>query len=175
MEITAADWTIIRRVFRDGFASSAHFAVATVGEDGAPAVTPIGSVVLGEEGHAFYFESFAAGLSRRLDRDPRLCVMALCGGRWELLKALWRGEARRPFGVRLHGTAGARRDATPAEVARFLRRVRPLRFLRGHGLLWRGPRSLRTVREVRFHAFEPVRLPPLGDPWPARAERGAVP
>ena len=50
-----------------------------------------------------------------------------------------------------------------AKVERFLHRVKRLRFLRGHRLLWG---KLRTVREVRFHAFDPVRIAPLGDPWP---------
>ncbi len=163
MEITPADWEIIRGVFRDGFASGFHFAVATLGEDGFPQVTPIGSFVLGEVGRAFYTENFAQGLARRLERDPRMCVMAFNSSRWELLKTLWRGKALRPFGVRLFGRAGARREATADEAEYFSRRVRPLRFLRGHGLLWG---KVRTVRDVRFHAFEPVRLPPLGDPWP---------
>ncbi len=145
MEITATDWQTIRGVFREGFATGFHFAVATVDEDGFPQVTPIGSLVLGEVGRAIYTESYALG------------------SRWELLKTLWRGKASRPFGVRLYGTAGARREATLDELEGFSRRVRSLRFLRGHGLLWG---KLRTVREVRFHAFEPVRLPPLGDPWP---------
>ena len=162
MEITSADWQVIRRIFRDGFASSFHFAVASVGHDGAPHLTPIGSLVLGAVGEGFYFEEYAAGLARRLQRDQRVCVMAVNSGRWELLKTLWRGEARRPFGVRLHGTVGERRNATPDELERFRHRVRSLRYLRGHGLLWG---RLRTVREVRFHAFEPVRIAPLGDPW----------
>jgi hypothetical protein len=165
MEITAADWEIIRRIFREGFASSSHFDVASVGEDGAPHVTPIGSIVLGEVGRGVFFDRFAGGLAHRLQRDQRVCVLALNSSRWELLKALWRGEARRPFGVKLHGTVGDRRDATPDELDRFQRRVRSLRFLRGHGLLWG---KLRTVRDVRFHAFEPVRIAPLGDPWPPR-------
>ncbi len=165
MDITAADWEVIRRVLRDGFASSFHFAVASVDEDGAPHVTPIGSVMLGDPGHGLWFEEYAGGLARRLRTDQRVCVMALNSGRWALLKALWRGEARRPFGVRLHGTVGERRAATPAEVARFRRRVRYLRPLRGHALLWG---KLRTVRDVTFHAFEPVRIGPLGDPWPPR-------
>ncbi len=84
--------------------------------------------------------------------------------RWQMLRALLLGRASRPFGVRLHGTAGERREATPEERERFLRRVRRFRFLRGHGLLWG---KLRTVRDVRFDAIEPVRVPPLGDPWPA--------
>jgi uncharacterized protein len=162
MEMTAADWQTIRIIFREGFASGFHFAVATVGEDGFPHVTPIGSFVLGEVGRAIYTESYALGLARRLERDPRICVMALNTSRWELLKTLWRGKATRPYGVRLFGTAGARREATVDELEGFSRRVRPLRFLRGHGLLWG---KMRTVREVRFHAFEPIRIPPLGDPW----------
>ncbi len=171
MEITAADWETIRTVFCKGFATGFHFAAATVGEDGFPQVTPIGSFVLGEVGRAFYTESYALGLGRRLERDPRICVMALNTSRWELLKALWRGEARQPFGVRLFGTAGARREATAEELEAFSRRVRPLRFLRGHGLVWG---KMRMVREVRFHTFEPVRIPPLGDPWPRSEEAAAA-
>jgi len=165
VEITSADWQVIRRIFREGFASSFHFGVASVGDDGSPHLTPIGSLVLGAVGQGFYFEEYAAGLARRLQRDQRVCVMAVNSGRWELLKALWRGEARRPFGVRLHGTVGERRDATAGELERLQRRVRSLRFLRGHRLVWG---KLRTVREVRFYAFEPVRIPVLGDPWPSR-------
>jgi hypothetical protein len=163
MEITAADWEIIRRVFSAGFASSFHFAVASVGEDGAPHVTPIGSILLTEPGRGLFFDRYATGLAQRLQGDQRVCVLAVNGSRWELLKALWRGEARKPFGVKLHGTVGERRDATPDELERFRRRVHGLRFLRGHGLLWG---KLRIVREVRFHAFEPIRIAPLGDPWP---------
>jgi hypothetical protein len=163
--ITALDWSIIRRVLRDGFATSMHFAVASLGDDGAPHVTPIGSLVLGEPGQAFYSEEYAAGLARRLDRDPRVCVMAMNTSRWNFLRTLWRGEAREPYGVRLYGTAGPRRPATEAELAFFRRRVHALRFLRGHRLLWGN--KLRTLRDVRFHGFEPVRIGPLGDPWPA--------
>ncbi len=166
MEITPADWNAIRRVFTRGFASSFHFAVASVGADGSPHLTPIGSVMLGAPGQGFYFEEYAGGLAQRLERDQRICVMAVAAGKWELLGALWRGKAARPFGVRLYGTAGDRREATPEEVARMHRRVRHLRLLRGHGLLWG---RLRTVRDVRFHAFEPVRIAPLGDPWPRPA------
>jgi hypothetical protein len=165
MEITSDDWKIIRRIFRDGFASSSYFGVASVGGDGSPHITPIGSFVLGDVGHAFYFEEYAGGLAHRLQSDQRVCVMAVNGSRWELLKALWRGQVRRPFGVRLYGTVGERRDATEVEVERFQRRVRHMRFLRGHRLLWG---KMRTVRDVRFHRFDPVRIAPLGDPWPLR-------
>ncbi len=168
MEITSADWEIIRGIFGGAFASSFHFAVGSLGEDGSPNLTPIGSLVLGDVGRGFYFDGYAAGLGRRVERDSRVCVMAVDASRWRMIQALWRGEARRPYGVRLHGTVGERRPATAAELERFQRRVRPLRFLRGHALLWG---HLRTVRDVRFHAFEPVRIASLGDPWPASPRR----
>ncbi len=160
--ITEEEWQVVRRVFRDGFASSMHFAVASIGEDGGPRVTPIGSVVLGEVGRGSYIEAYAAGLQRDLARNPRICVMAMNTSRWQMLRALFLGRATRPFGVRLYGTVGERREASPREVDRFLRRVRRFRFLRGHRLLWG---KIRTVRDVQFDALEPVRIPPLGDPW----------
>ncbi len=166
--ITEAEWQVVRRVFQDGYATSMHFAMATLGEDGGPRLTPIGSLVLGEPGHGYWVESYAVGLQRDLARNPRVCVMAVNTSRWQMLRALILGRASRPFAVRLHGTAGERREATAAEVERFLRRVRRLRFLRGHRLLWG---KVRTVRDVRFDAIEPVRIPPLGDPW-AAAIRG---
>jgi hypothetical protein len=94
--------------------------------------------------------------------------MAVNCGKLDFLAALWRGRARKPFGVRLFGTAGKRRDATHGEVQRIMRRMRRLRFLRGHQLLWG---KLRTVRDISFHAFEPVRLAPLGDSWTISATR----
>jgi hypothetical protein len=165
MQINPADWQVIRHIFRDAFSSSFHFTVASINEDGSPHVTPIGSLLLGEEGRGVYFENYPRNLPRNLQRDQRVCIAAVNTSRWPLIWALFRGKASRPIGVRLYGTVGERRAATPEEVDGFLHRVRFFRFFRGHRLLWG---NLHTVREVLFHAFEPVRLPPLGSgPWPA--------
>ena len=40
------DWPTATGVFKRSFRSSFHYSVATVGPDGAPHVTPIGSVML---------------------------------------------------------------------------------------------------------------------------------
>jgi hypothetical protein len=80
--ITEAEWQVIRRVFQDGYATSTHFALATVSEDGGPGVTPIGSLVLGEPGRGFWIESYAVGLQHDLARNPRVCVMAVNTSRW---------------------------------------------------------------------------------------------
>jgi hypothetical protein len=89
--------------------------------------------------------------------------MEITAADWEIIRRIFREGFASSF--KLYGTVGEQRDATPDELERFQRRVRSLRFLRGHGLLWG---KLRTVRDVRFHAFEPVRIAPLGDPWPPR-------
>lgn len=167
MSITAADWRIIRRLV----GGAPYCALATLDPDGAPDVTPIGSLRLGEMGRGYYFEEYAATLAGRFRRDARVCVLVLNGDWWSLLWAMLRGRSRQPLGVRLHGRVGERREATPEERDGFLRRVRALRFTRGYRLVWGG--KMKTVREISFDRFEPVRIPPLGPAWPV--EREALP
>lgn len=152
-QISPADWRTIRRVFR----GSSSCGIASVNEDGSPHVTPIGSLDLGEEARGTYFEEYTDTLTKNLGRDSRICAMAVTSG--PLIWAMLRGKATQPLGVRLYGTAGERREATPAELERFLHRVRIYRFFRGYRLVWG---KLRMVREVSFEAYEPVRVPPLG-------------
>ncbi len=149
------DWETTRQAFRRGFRTSFHYAVATVGEDGAPHVTPIASVVLTDPGRGFFFDIFTAQLGRNLDRDPRVCVMAVDSGVRFWLGSLRRGRFASPPAIRLAGTAGPRREATPEERERWLRRVRPLRRLAGHRHLWG---RLEYVRDLTFDRVVPVRM-----------------
>lgn len=57
--------------------------------------------------------------------------------------------------VRLLGEAGDVRAATPAEMALWQRRVRSVRFTKGHQKMWR---NMRMVRDVTFTGIEPVHL-----------------
>jgi hypothetical protein len=57
--------------------------------------------------------------------------------------------------MRLRGHAGARRLATEEEQDRWQRKVRRLRFTKGHGLLWGG---MTHARDLCFDAFDPIRL-----------------
>ncbi len=170
MTITAADWRIIRRLV----GGAPYCALATLDPEGAPDVTPIGSLRLGEAGRGYYFEEYAATLAGRFRRDARVCVLVLNGNWWSLLWAMLRGRGGQPFGVRLHGRVGERREATPEERERFLRRVRAFRFTRGYRLVWGG--KMKTMREISFDRFEPVRIPPLGPAWPVpRGEPAPAP
>lgn len=132
------DWRGLRRLFAGTFSSSLHFSIASLGPDGAPFVTPVGSVLLQDEpGRASYFELYTQGLGARLVEDPRLCVLAVDSGRWLWLRALWRGRFPRLPAIRLRGRAELDlRAPTDRERRRMLKRIRGVRHLRGGRLLW---------------------------------------
>jgi hypothetical protein len=148
-------WPAIRRVFATAMRTSAHFAIASVNADGTPHVTPIGSVFLTEPGQGFYFELFTRGLPQNIQRNQRICVMAVNSGKLFWLRSLFNGRFAEPPAIRLLGYAGERRKASADEQARWQRRVAPVTFLKGYDLLWR-----RTdyVRELFFDGYAPVRL-----------------
>jgi hypothetical protein len=152
-------WREIRRVFTAAFASSFHFAIATVGADGEPHVTPIGSVVLTEPGRGFYFEEFPSRLPRNLRGDPRVSILGVNSSRVFWLRALLLGRFPSPPAIRLNGrVVGEPREVTAGELALWQRRVRRLRRLRGYALLWG---RLRRVRDLEINTAEPVLLGPM--------------
>ena len=79
-----------------------------------------------------------------LDGSPRTWLGGLLRGRFSSLPAM-----------RLRGHAGPRRPATEEEQERWQRKVRRLRFTKGHALLWR---DMTHARDLRFDAYDPIRL-----------------
>lgn len=168
------DWAMARKIFQRALRTSLHYAMATVGEDGRPHLTPIGSVLLNDHGRGIFFDIFSSQLSQNLDRDPRVCVMAVDSGKGFWLASLARGRFTAPPALRLTATAGRRRPATPTEQQRWLRRVRPVRRLKGHQLLWR---NLTHVRDLTFHTALPVHLGAMTkhlDTQPPHAEQNPI-
>ncbi len=80
MKLTIEQWDVIKKIFQDAFNSSFHYAIATVNIDGTPHVTPIGSLMLGEDRKGFYFEGYVSALSRNLQHNKRVCVLAVNSG-----------------------------------------------------------------------------------------------
>jgi hypothetical protein len=107
MAIDPRQWSEARRLCRRAFGSSMHFAFASVDEDGSPRATPIGSLILREDGTGYFFEEFASGLGRNLNRSPRVCILAVNSGKLFWFKSLLMGRFAEPPGLRLLGTAGA--------------------------------------------------------------------
>jgi hypothetical protein len=155
MRITDAHWTRIRKLFSDSFRTSFHYTFATVGEDGAPRATPVGSLILRTDRTGFFFDEYTLGMRKNLDKNGRVCILALKTSKWLLLKSLFFGKFSEPPAVRLIGTAGERRKATDAEIRAFRKRVSLFRMLRGHDMLWK---DLKYVRDIAFDSFEPVHV-----------------
>ena len=148
-------WQTICEVVNRALEKNSFCSVATVDPDGSPRLSPIGSLILGEKGKAVFFEQFLKNTRRNLERDQRICVLAVTGGFLYMLKALFKGRFDRPPGVRLMGRAGARRIATDEEMRTWQARIKPYRRFKGYNLLWK---DTRYVREVTFEKFEPLRL-----------------
>jgi hypothetical protein len=155
MELGEKQWTQIRKIFQDAFNSSFHFAIATVSRDGAPHVTPIGSLMLQDDRKGFYFEEYVSNLSQNLQHNKRVCVMAVNSGKLALLKSFFLGRFIAPPGVRLMGTVSERREATLQELELFQKRVKNYRMFKGYKRLWS---RLKYVRDIHFDAYEPIRI-----------------
>lgn len=152
----AKHWPEIRALVLRAFPTSLHFAFGTVNVDGTPHVSPIGSLVLRrDEPKGVFFEAFTTQLPQNLQHNRRVCILAVNSSRWFWYKALLRGRFSQLPAVRLMGSVGERRKATPLEIELWRKRVRRVRWLRGFNLLWG---QFEYVREIDFDAFEPVQL-----------------
>ena len=155
-----ADWKDVKNVFNDSFKSSFHYAIATVGQNGEPHVTPIGSLILGKPGKGFYFEKFTQQLQTNYESNRNICVLAVNSSKWFWLKSLIGGKFAHPPALRLHGVVGDLRKATDTEVALWQRRVRRVSFSKGHAMMWR---TMSMVRDIEFTHVEPVHIGAMTD------------
>lgn len=149
-------WGTIQEIVVRAKQSSLHCAIASVGLDGAPHVTPVGTVFLRDDRTGFYFDQYTSVLARNIDVDPRVCLMAV-DTRWLFwLRALLTGRFIAPPAVRLFGTVGPLRAATPLELEQVRRSVRKTQWLKGGKMLWS---DFSHVRDIAFTEFRPVRYP----------------
>lgn len=155
MNIENGDWIELKRLAGRAFSTSLHFTIATLNADGTPLVTPIGSLILSAPGEGYYFEVFADRLCANLERGSPVAVLGVNSSSLFWLQSLIAGRFESPPAFRLSGVAGAKRAATETERSSWQKKVRFLLWSKGHKLLWG---KLDTVRELHFHALEPVRL-----------------
>jgi len=153
-------WKTIRDVFEDGFKSCFHYAVASVGSDGSPHITPIGSLILQDDCTGFYCEDFPSRLPENLKHNPRLCIMAVNADKVFWGRALVEGKFPSAPGVRLYGSAGKAREGKPEEIEMWQKRVLFARALKGYKIMWE---NMHVVRDIKFDSFEPVSLPEMTD------------
>ena len=157
------NWEVVKRLFKESFKSSFHYAIATVSENGKPHITPIGSLILSKPGHGFYFEEFPQNLPRNLGSNNQVCVLAVNSSKWFWFTSLVGGKFSSPPAVRLHGEAGELREATDKEIALWQKRVQPVSFSKGHAEMWR---RMSMVRDIKFSKVEPVHIREMtGGSW----------
>lgn len=149
----ARQWDVIRDVVRR---STGPLAIASVDPDGSPTITPIGTVFLRDDCTGFYFDQYTERLADNLDRNPRVCVMAVDSGSVFWLSSLLAGRFRKAIGVRLYGTAGPRRAAKAEELDAVRRRVRLTQWTKGGRALWS---DFSQVRDLTFSEARFVRYP----------------
>ena len=154
------NWAQIKVAFDAAIKSSKHSAIATVGADGFPHVTPIGFVFLRDDYTAYYFEEYTKRIPENLAHNPRVCLLLVNSNSWFWLSSLFRGKFASAPGIRLMGIAGERREATEDEKAAYQARVKPLRHSKGYDIIWR---DLNHVRDIKLERFEPVSYPQMTD------------
>lgn len=155
-EVLYKHWSEIRRVVERGQSSSLYCSIASVSEDGAPTITPIGTVFLGSEPSGFFFDRYTSDLGKNIDANGKICLLAVNSGKWFWLRSFLSGRFASPPGVRLYGTAGPLREATSDELSQIESRIRSSKWLKGTQLIWS---SFTHVRDLEFTSFRPVTYP----------------
>jgi hypothetical protein len=152
-----AEWEAARELVERAFASSLHCSVASVNPDGTPHVTPIASVLLGHAvGHGYYLDLLNARLARNLSANPAVCILAVDSSPETWMVGLSAGRFDTTPGIQLLGTAGARRDATETEIARFRALVGPAYDTPGGQALWN--REPVHARDLHIHTIRGLKL-----------------
>jgi hypothetical protein len=154
--ISAREWSLVRATWTHVLRSSTHYAIASVTPDGAPHVTPIGSVFLNAEpGTGLYIDMFNRQLAENVRANPRVMILGVDSGKFMWLRSLLRGRFVRPPGVRLTATVGEARPSTEEERKRLNSALGPLVRTPGGRLLWQ---NLPQVRDLRIEAVVPLRI-----------------
>ncbi len=153
--ISEQQWQNAKCVCNAGLFSSLHYAIASVDNQGLPHITPIGSLMLGDlidgQAQACYFERFTKQLPANAKHNTSICILAVNSSKWFWFKSLLKGQFSHQPAVRLIGQLGPLRPATDSEIQRWQRRVKPLRFTKGHKLMWQSMSHVRdiTITEVK--------------------------
>ncbi len=149
-------WPDIRVHFRKAYQSNFYFSIATVGEDGIPSVTPIGTLFLNDNMTGFYFEKYPKTIPQHANFNPNICVLAVNSNKWFWLKALFKGKFSVSPAIKLYGQLAKKRKATSKEMARLQRRMKLTRRTKGHKMLWN--KDMNMVREINFTQASAMQL-----------------
>jgi hypothetical protein len=135
------------------FSQAMHCSIATVNADGLPHVTPIGSVVLKNQGNGWFFQKFTKNIPKNAEHCEYATIMAVNNSKWYWLKSVLKGGFKTPPAMRLTVKLGNYRPATESETAKFQRRVGLFRRTKGYQMMWAG---MSEIREFEIVDYKPV-------------------
>lgn len=152
------NWSDIQAVFESSIRSSKHAAIATVDAKGCPTITPIGFTFLNDDQTAYYFETHSEAMPVNLESNKNVCLLLVNSSTFFWAKSFFKGKFSSYPGIRLYGTAGERRQASPEELTRLKKRMGAAALLKGRHLIWA---DLTTVRDVQITSVRPIKYPKM--------------
>ena len=147
MKITNENWKKIKNYYNEYLKTSLYCSFATTSSANEPNVIPIGSLILRDDFSGFFFDIFTSAMADNLDNNGRVCLLALNTSKIFWFKAFLKGVFEKPSGIKLVGTVGEKRQATPEEKEAFLGKVKKLKRFKGFQILWG---NLTYVRDITF-------------------------
>lgn len=128
--------------------------IATVDAESNPNITPIGSLFLLSDNKGFFCNRFPVNLNNNIKNNNRVCVIALNNSKLFWLKSLYKGKFTDCPGLKLYGQVSRKRGITPVEKIKWEKMVRPFRWSKGYGILWK---DMAYVSDILFDAFEYIK------------------
>lgn len=155
------NWPWIVKLFEKSLPASHFYTFATIGPDGTPHTAPYASLVLNQDCTGYYSDCFPNQLSYNLNKDQRICIMAVRLGFWYWIKALVSGRFEGWPGVRLYGSVDKLRKARPGEIDRWRKKVNRYKYFKGYDLLWKDVESIQlTPASVKSAVISICRIIP---------------
>lgn len=149
----AKHWKTVQQLVQQATQSAFHLALSTVDKDNNPWVTPIGSLLLRDDYTGYYFEKFPKNLSKNLELNKRVAVLAINSDPQFWVQSLGQGTFETPPGVRLAGTASDLRIATAEELDAWHQKMSFAAGTKGYDILWK---DMKMVRDIAFDEISPV-------------------
>jgi predicted pyridoxine 5'-phosphate oxidase superfamily flavin-nucleotide-binding protein len=158
-------WKLICNYFKkhfhtpaNSFSGMRYCSIATVNEDGTPHIMPIGSFFVDENKRGYYFEPYSRHTSQNLKKNQRVCVQVVNTSLWFWMRTLILAKSSAPMAMRLMGSVGEKRKATPEEIKKWHNLIKSSKPFKGARMAWF---KMTDVRDIYFDSFEPVDMGPI--------------
>ena len=153
MKITDENWKKITKYYNEYMKGSVCCTLATTSSKNEPNVTPIGSLILRDDFSGFFFDIFPSVMVENIEDNGRVCLLLVNTSKFFWFQSFRKGVFKKPSGIKMAGTIGKKREATPEEKEAFLVKFKMFKPFKGFKLLWG---DLTYVRDVTFTDYYPI-------------------